>query len=95
MGYLDQAWDGVRNWINEFPLIWTSPQMKYKYPYVSLKVINNMINLVARGYITKVVILVMISLLFVPKVTDYIHVFFYATVSGLNNYLWDPKFMLP
>ena len=50
--------------------------------------------LVTKGYITEGVILGMTSLFFVLKRIDDIRMVFDATLSGLNNYLWDPNFML-
>ena len=66
-----------------------------KHPSVNLKVANNIRKLVSRGYITEGVILTLISFFFVPKRTDNIRIVFYATVSQLNDYLWDKKSMLP
>ena len=54
-----------------------------------------MSKLVARGYITEVVTLTLKSFFSVPKGTYDIRVVFDATVSGLNDYIWAPKFMLP
>ena len=42
-----------------------------------------------------VVILALTSFFSVPKGTYDIRMVFDATLSGLNNYLWDPNFMLP
>ena len=53
-----------------------------------------MSKLVARGYITELVILALTSLFSVPKVTYDIRMVFDETVSGLNDYLWGPNFML-
>ena len=53
-----------------------------------------MMKLVARGYITEGEILAMTPLFYVPKVTEDILMVFDATVSGLNNSLWDPNSML-
>ena len=53
-----------------------------------------MIKLVARIYITKGVIISLTSFFYVPKVTDDIIILFDATVSGLNDYMWYPNFML-
>ena len=54
-----------------------------------------MSKLVARGYITEGVILALTYLLSVPKVTDDIRMVFDATMSGINDSLWDSKCMLP
>ena len=51
--------------------------------------------IVARGYITEVVILTLTYLFSVPKETDDIPMVFDATASGLNDSLWSPNFMLP
>ena len=51
--------------------------------------------LVARGYITKGVILALKYFFSVHKVTYNIRMVFDATVNGLNNSLWDPNFTLP
>ena len=94
MGYLVQARDGVSPCIKEALSIWVRTQRRDKYPYISLNVANKMRKLVARGYTTEGVILTLTSLFYVPKVTYDIRMVFYATVSGLNDYLWDPKSML-
>ena len=54
-----------------------------------------MSKLVARGYITEGVILALTYLFSVPKVTDDIRMVFDATMSGINDSLWDSKFILP
>ena len=53
-----------------------------------------MIKLVARGYIIEGGILALTYFFYVPKVTDYIRMVFDATVSGHNDSLWSPKFLL-
>ena len=45
-------------------------------PYISLKVDNNMIKLVARDYITEVVILALISFFYITMGTYLIHMVF-------------------
>ena len=50
--------------------------------------------LVSRGYITEGVILEMTYFFYVPKGAEDIHMVFDEIISGLNNYLWDPKFMV-
>ena len=64
-------------------------QRREKYTYVSLKASNKIIKLVSRGYIMGWVILKIILFFYVPKVTQDICMFFDATVSILNDYLWD------
>ena len=54
-----------------------------------------MSKLVTRVYITEGVILALTSFFSVPKGTDDICMAFDETVSGLNNSIWAPKFMLP
>ena len=51
--------------------------------------------LVARGYITEGVILALKYLFSMPKGTDDIHMMFDETVIVINNYMWDPNFLLP
>ena len=70
------------------------PQRRENNPSVSIKVANKISKLVARGYITEVVILALTSFFTVPKVTDGIRMVFDATEIGINNSLWDPNFML-
>ena len=95
MCYLYQAQDRLGPWIKEASPIWMMPHRRERDPYVSLNVANKMIKFVARGFITEVIILALISFFSVPKVTEDIHMVFDATLSGLNNSLWDTKFMLP
>ena len=71
------------------------PQRREKNPSISLKVTRNMSKLVARGYIMEEVILSLTSFFYVSKVTYDICMVFDATVSGINDYLWDPNFMFP
>ena len=71
------------------------PQRQENDPSVSLNVANKMRKLVSRGYITEVFILALKSFFSLPKGTYYISMVFDTTVSGLNYYLWSPKFMLP
>ena len=70
-------------------------QRRDKNRYISLKVANKMRKLVARGYTTEGLILALLSLFSVPKVIDDIRMVFDETVSGLNDFLWYPNFMLP
>ena len=70
-------------------------QKKEKDPYVKLKADINMNKLVARRCIMEGVIFALTPFFSVPKGTEDIHMVFNATISGLNNYLWYPKFMLP
>ena len=51
--------------------------------------------LVSKGCILEGVIIALTSLFSVPKVIEDKCMVFDATVSELNNYLWDPNFMLP
>ena len=51
--------------------------------------------MVTRVYITEGVILALTSLFSVLKGTNDIRMVFDATISGINNSLWDPNFMLP
>ena len=95
MGYLVQSWYWVGLWIKESLPIWMRPQRRDNGPSVSLKVDKNMNKLVSRGYITKVVILVLTSFFSLPKGIDDIRMMFDATVSVLNGSLWAPNFMLP
>ena len=53
-----------------------------------------MSKLVARGYITEVVIIALTYFFSLPLVTEDIYMIFDATVSGINS-LWDLKCMLP
>ena len=46
-----------------------------------------MIKLVARGYITEGLILLLTYLFSIPKVTKYIHILFDATVRGSKTYV--------
>ena len=69
-------------------------QRQNKNPYVILKVFNKMRKKFARGYITEGVILALTSFFYVPKGTDDILIMFYTTVSGINNSLWDPNFVV-
>ena len=48
----------------------------------------------ARGYITEIMIFLIMSFFFVPKGTEDILLVFNATVSILKDSLWDPKCML-
>ena len=91
MGYLVQARDKVSTLIKESPPRWMRPQKREDDPSVRPKVANKMSKLVARGYITEGVILTLTPFSFVTKGTDDIHMVFDATVSGLNDYLRDPK----
>ena len=52
-----------------------------------------MIKMFVRGYITEGAILILTSFFSLTKGTEYIHMAFDATVSGLSGYLWDPKFI--
>ena len=61
---------------------------------VSLKVDKKMIKLISRGYITEGGIIALTSLSSVPRVTYDICMVFDTTLRRLNNFLWDPKFML-
>ena len=70
------------------------PQRGENNPSVSLKVANKMRKLVARVYITEGVILVLTSFFSIPKGTDDIRIVFDATVSVLNDSIWDPNFVL-
>ena len=92
---LDQARDGVDPCIKEAPPRWMRPQRQDKYPYLSLKVANKMSKLVVRGYISEGVILALRSLFPVPRVVKYICMVFGATISGLNDSMWYPNFILP
>ena len=94
-GYLFQARDGLSPWIKEAPPKWMRPQRRENDPSVRLKVTNKMKKLVARDYITGEVILTLTSFFSVFKGTDDIRMVFVATVSGINNFLWGPKSMLP
>ena len=94
MVYIVQSWDGVIPWIKEAPPRWMRPQRRVNHPSISLKVSYKMRKLVARGYIKEGVILALTSFFSVPKRTYYNHMVFDATVSGRNDCLWDPNFML-
>ena len=50
--------------------------------------------MVARGCIMEEMILSLTSFFYMPKVKDDILMVFDATISGLNDSLWDPNFML-
>ena len=95
VGYLVQSWYWVGLWIKESLPIWMRPQRRDNGPFVSLKVDKNMNKLVSRGYITKVVIIVLTSFFSLPLGIDDSRMMFDATVSVLNGSLWDPNFMLP
>ena len=71
------------------------PQRLKNYSYIILRVANTKRKLVTRGYITKGVIPVLISFFYVFKGKNYIRMVFHATVSGLNDSLWDTNFILP
>ena len=79
----------------ESPPRWMKPQRGENNPSVSLKVANKMRKLVARVYITEGVILVLTSFFSIPKGADDIRIVFDATVSVLNDSIWDPNFLLP
>ena len=70
-------------------------QRRENDPSVRLKVAKKMSKLVSRGYIIEGVIPALKYLFYVPKGTYDIRIVFDATVSGLNDYLWDPNFVLP
>ena len=65
-----------------------NPQIQYNDKYVRLKVTYKMINLVARGYMTELLILTLTSLFSVPKVTEDISMVFNTTVRVLNDSFW-------
>ena len=93
--YLFQYRYGVSPWIKESLPIWIRPQRQYNNPSASLKVINKMIKLVARGYMKEGVILALTSFFYMTKGKDDIRMLFDATVSGLKHSLWFPSFILP
>ena len=71
------------------------PQGHENYPSLRLKTANKIGKLVDRSYITEGVILALTSFFYVTKGTDDIRMVFDATLSGLNNSLWDTNSMLP
>ena len=88
-------WDGLGPWIKEYTPILMRNHRREKDPSVSLKVANKMRILVARAYITEGVILKLTPFFYVPKGTYDIHMLFDEMVSGLNDSIWDKKFMFP
>ena len=62
-------------------------QIRAKYPSVSLRVANKVRKLVSRCYILEGVILALISLFYLPKGTEDIHMDFDETINGINDSL--------
>jgi hypothetical protein len=87
--------DGHSPWLIRDPPRFLQPQQPDRDPEVAAKIKEKLENVSLKGYIRPGTVHSLTRYFAVPKSTTDIRMVYDATVSGLNDCLWVPSFVLP
>lgn len=95
VAYRKQARDGVKLWFERAFKVWTKAQIREPDPDRRAQMKEKLSKVVDRRYIEVGLVLSLTRFFAVPKGEDDIRVVYDATLSGLNDVIWTPSFILP
>ena len=93
--YMERAWDGLKIFFVKPPPTYLTPQRDIVDKDVKARVKAKLDKVRRLGYIGPGEVLSLTAFFAVPKGADDIRMVYDGTVSGLNDSMWVPRFLLP